>query len=392
MPTDKPAEVEGMPTTRSDETAPDPAATGVDGLMEEGEEGNPFGFDDAMAFLDDDVPGATTASEQVGEANANEDTSTADAEDGEGDDTGILSAKDMGLHEDAEGDEEGDAPESDAATTEADTETGDTKNDTEGDAADNETAQSGDLDAFVKQVNEKFEDIGAESAGDVVKELEAERRSNDIFVNLIDEHPELQDFIGQIVQADHKGEPIDLSEVAADYFGTGLPDPAENPDAYRKAVQERERRNAQRQIQTNQREQQLDQVERQMQEMQQTAQESIEQVAEEYGLEGQRLQRFRKNVAQFINQPDADFAKTLYQGMHFDQLVERAYEKGMKQGREKAAQSRQQRRNKGNQIPRLSSSRTNDTPDTSEGGEDLADFARSLQRNNSRSLADLANL
>lgn len=373
-----------MPTTRSDQVPVDPDATGVDGLTTEDGASNPLGFDDAMAFLEGDAPPAT----QQGASESAD--APAEAEPGpeteDGDEEGILTAHDMGLHDPEDAQEPEGAAADAVADADADTEDPDASEEAE-------PAQTGDLDAFVAQVNEKFEDIGAQSPDDVLTELERERASNDIIVDVLDTHPEVMGFFEDVVRANQRGEGVDVSRLAQDHFDTALPDPAEDPEGYRKAVQQRERRNAQRETQAAQRERQLEQVEQQMQQMQQTAQKSIEKVADEYGLEGQRLKRFRQNVANFVNNPDADFAKVLYQGMHFDDLVERAYEKGMQKGRTESVNARKERKSKGNAIPKLSSSRTgSDTPsNASSGEEDLADFAKSLQRNKS-TLADLAGL
>jgi hypothetical protein len=265
----------------------------------------------------------------------------------------------------------------DAGSDEDSNETAADEDDTDGDV------DVDPVDSFIEQVNETFPDVEAESPDDVMAELERERRSNDVIVDVLDAHPSLLGFFEDVVRAQtqHDGA-VNVDALAAEHFQTAmdLPDPEEDPEGYRDALKEQARREAQRETTQAQRERQLREAQDQLRTMRENAQKSVKKAAKEFDLEGDALTSFQESLADFVNRPDENFARIVYLGMNHGDLVEAAKEDAYKRGKNDAVTERKQRREKSKSIKKLSSSRTTTSEETSDADEDLVGFAKSLQR------------
>jgi len=371
--TDETGRMQGVAATNTDEVQPDPAATDLDGLLGQGQG---ISFADALSSLD--APDAVTeTSPDPDEAGTDEGGPNAGASE-----EGILSPED----------DASDAGASDAgAEADPDADEGDTDPDETTAAA--EEAGEGAVDAFLESVNKEFEDVRAESPDDVLEELRRERASNDVIVETLDAHPALVGFFEDVIRARNETEgAVDVSTLAREHFnGYEMPDPAEDPEGYRKAVEAQARREAMREAQAGQHEQQMSQVQQDLDTMRETAQQSLKKAAKTHDLEGEALNSFQQRLAEFVSSPSEDFATVVYREMHHDDLIEQAKEEAYTKGKNDATQERRRRRKKGNEVARLSSSQTNTTSRDDDGEEDLVSFASSLQRT-SDPLADLAGM
>lgn len=369
--------------TSGDGDRPDGPATNVDNaelvdgatdnLADLTDSGEGTTFEQALQSLENEMETDVTSeapeslqeeadSEAVAEESAVEESAaeepTAEAED---------TAKPEDVDEGEDVDEEEVEADADAVESE---EAEDTEEETEAEAPDR-------VEEFVGTLNETYDDLHVDSLEDVQEELERERQGNDAIVSVIESHPEMQSFLGDVLTEVSQNGTADLDAIARDHFEVDLPDPEEDEEAYREALREREKRRAQRE----QRRQQLRQVEEDMEELAKTAQRSIKTLAEDEELSDSETKQVQRQIADFINNPSEEFAKVIYRGLNFDSILEEERKQAKKEGRNEAIRERREKK-EGDGVAKLRSSDTSEdtTPDSEGEEESPADLAQSLQR------------
>lgn len=241
------------------------------------------------------------------------------------------------------------------------------------------------VDELVNEIESEFDDVQVETTDDVIEELRRERQGNDALVELADHDSRMLDFMGDALkQLQSEGE-ANLDELASDYFDTDLPDPEEDREAYEKAVRERERRRNQRE---NSRAE-LERLAQDVKEMADTAETSVEKVIEDEGLEGDEAKAFRKRVAEFVNEPDEDFARAVYLLENHEAIVEQEREEAFKEGKNEGIEERRSK-DKGDGVANLRSSETTSKEETEEPeNENAAKTLEVVQSGNSNPLEEI---
>ena len=368
----------------SGQQAPNTSEASADevGELLTGPDPKAMSFEDALAQLNQDVGVGIPEGERQKQAEQ-EASAEASAEASDGDPIDELLQQEEGAEDaDAESQDDPAAQPEDTGAEDADAE--------DADAAEPE-GQRSDL---LTQAKEEFEDLqGIDSEEAFLDAYRQERKSNDNVVAVLDadESGALSEMLYDLIQQHKAGKPIDVQGVARKHLGEqfdALPDPTKDPEGYKQALREQARREAKLEQQQEQAQRYQKQMEARLQTVRERVQESIDQLKNEFDLDGQELASTKASIKQFVSGdseglPPKNLASVLYKGINADTLIQQAREEGRIEGRNEAHdQHKEKRQGIGDGIHKFGSRSSSSEQDMTAESRDLLEFTRSLQHNN----------
>lgn len=249
------------------------------------------------------------------------------------------------------------------------------------------------LKSLYEEINSAFEDVNVSSPEELVAAYRAERESNDTMVGVFESYPELLDVVKEIVTAQKGGQEASLSEIVHKHFSGYFeaPDPAEDPEGYRKYLLQQGRLDAMRE---NERRRAAE-AEQKAKAAAELADSALQDFAKERGWDDKALAGFREEIAELFagdprtGLPRKDFPAILWRGLHFDEAVKEAEKRGEVKGKTEAHRQHKNRSTKkGDGIAKLRSSRVESAPSEPVDNE-AAQLAKELRSYRDDPLGDL---
>jgi hypothetical protein len=243
------------------------------------------------------------------------------------------------------------------------------------------------FEAAWAEVAEQFTDVIVKTPKDLIEAYALERQSNDAILEVFKAEPAATRIMSALMREVKAGQKPNLISAIRDELGDieEIPDRDEDPAAYDAYLMEKARREMRREREEEDAKRRQAEIEK----AREVAQSQIDAFAKEQGWDQKRLATFKQEIASFFagdpatGLPKADFARVLYRGMHFEEAVREAEQKGRIQGKTEAHKQQRAKIQKGGDgIKKFSSARVEAKTMTKMSDEerDATELAKQYQR------------